>query len=196
MPVQFIFDPGKFLLCLCTAFRSFFMDLHHFIDRKNDICIYFSKSFHIHSSNFSTSSTGLDGVTGNGSGDGSTGRSFDVFPHGSSSDKGSSTSPAPAGSLPLREGADTIHAITRMRTKLTVSRLQTTIMKNLFAPLPAHQHRCIFSGLFISCSTFHGYFDHTVSLILKKLIRFFDPVQWICMGDKRLCIDLAFCNQL
>ena len=113
------------------------------------------------------------------------------------SDKGSSTSPAPAGPLPLREGADTIHAITRMRTKLTVSRsrLQTTIMKNPFAPLPAHQHHCIFSGLFISCSTFHGYFDHTVSLILKKLIRFFDPVQWICMGDQRLCINLAFRDQ-
>ena len=173
------------------------MDLHHFIDRKNDICIYFSKSFHIHSSNFSTSSTGLDGVTGNGSGDGSTGRSFDVFPHGSSSDKGSRhlrLLPAPCR---FKKGLIRSMQLTRMRTKLTVSRsrLQTTIMKNPFAPLPAHQHRCIFSGLFISCSTFHGYFDHTVSLILKKLIRFFDPVQWICMGDQRLCINLAFCDQ-
>ena len=176
------------------------MDLHHFIDRKNDICIYFSKRFHIHSSNFSTSSTSLDGATGNGSGDGSTGRSFNVFPTASSFRyRSHSTSPSTAGSLPhSRRGLIRMHAINQNADSTHLisphTRLQATIMK-IHPLFTTFQHRCTGSGLFISCSTFHGYFDHTVSLILKKLIRFFDPVQWICMGDQRLCINLAFCDQ-
>ena len=43
--------------------------------------------------------------------------------------------------------------------------------------------------------TLYRYFDHTISLIFKKFICFFDSAKRIGMCDKCFCINLTFCDQ-
>ena len=41
----------------------------------------------------------------------------------------------------------------------------------------------------------HRYLNHSIFLVLKKLVCIFDPAKRIGMGNKRFRIDLALCNE-